>query len=257
MFLDLPIELQEKIYDNLEITDRVNLNIALPRNSKIIKTTKTNKEKDKRIGLLNYYFKKKNKIIPRSKIYDFVLNNKDDPTCKIIYNSFTTENVNEKNNILLLKFEEELKDNKISNETLEELSSKNYIITDIMINIFMKLSVVSIDTHVKLLNNAFGLKLYNILSINNSLFYYLIIYENENLLKFMIDKKDILELRIALFNNVKSTNLEYYYNINHINLLIKYFDIEYIYLQRILEKSIENQCFTMSDYLMKEIGVLL
>lgn len=82
MFLDLPIELQHKIYDELEIEERMKLNSVLTSERRIKQTTKTNEKLDKELAMVAYLFKKK-KVKPNTmshKLQTFITSNKDDPT---------------------------------------------------------------------------------------------------------------------------------------------------------------------------------
>ena len=86
MFLDLPTELQHDIYDQLQADDRMRLNQALPKNARILKTTRTNAEKDRRLAVLAYSFRRglvNPGLIPIA-IVDFMKSDMEDPTVREI-----------------------------------------------------------------------------------------------------------------------------------------------------------------------------
>lgn len=82
-FLQLPKDVQAEVYAKMHAQDRVKLNMTLPQQEKI--NTK-NKDKDDKLALATYYFKKR----PNAKItkfmHDFIKTHKDDPSIKEIIN---------------------------------------------------------------------------------------------------------------------------------------------------------------------------
>lgn len=91
MIQKLPKEIQHEIYDRLEIEDRGNLNIAMPKNA-IRKTLRTDIVKDSKLRVVSYYMKK---VRGERKYYNnmtrFILENATDPTCKKLIGELETE----------------------------------------------------------------------------------------------------------------------------------------------------------------------
>lgn len=91
MFLELPSEVQHIVYDKLIIDDRIALNKALPIKNRIVKTTKTCKQKDKKLHILKHVFKK-HKVSSSDislKLYDFLCENRDDPSIQCMLDENT------------------------------------------------------------------------------------------------------------------------------------------------------------------------
>lgn len=87
MFLNLPVEIQNTVYDNLDIKHRAKLNMALPRTHTITHTLKTNPDKDKKLRYLSYMIEKKKYTHSNQlsrKCMEFISENQDDPTIKNI-----------------------------------------------------------------------------------------------------------------------------------------------------------------------------
>lgn len=89
MFLELPIAIQERVYDSLPMTDRRNLNIALGKR-RIVRTLHNNPEKDRKLAVVNYAFKKMTaQDVKKSKaISKFLMENMEDPTVKDIMKTY-------------------------------------------------------------------------------------------------------------------------------------------------------------------------
>lgn len=91
MFLELPTEIQHTIYDKLVIDDRIALNKALPKKKRIVQTINTCKQKDKRLYIIKQVFKK-HKVSAEDisgKLYDFLCENRDDPSIQCILDENT------------------------------------------------------------------------------------------------------------------------------------------------------------------------
>ena len=91
MFLELPTEIQHTIYDKLVIDDRMSLNKALPKKKRIVQTINTCKQKDKRLYIIKQVFKK-HKVSTNDisgKLYDFLCENRDDPSIQCILDENT------------------------------------------------------------------------------------------------------------------------------------------------------------------------
>lgn len=84
MFLELPRELQEHIYDKLEIDDRNALNQALPYSLQINKTIHTCKSMDRQLSAVWGVFKKKKPDPIPHRLFQFMYSNRDDPTIRRI-----------------------------------------------------------------------------------------------------------------------------------------------------------------------------
>ena len=82
LLLDLPTELRHRVYDALEIDDRIRLNAALPREDRITRTMRTDAKRDRTLGVVARFMKRRH--VPfrelEGKIRMFVRENGDDPT---------------------------------------------------------------------------------------------------------------------------------------------------------------------------------
>lgn len=188
MFLDLPIELQHYIYDKLHITDRFNLNRALVRH-KITKTSKTSKEKDRKLALCFKAFQNKKKYNPISSSYilDFIKSNSDDPTI---------QSINDEENIKtyispIVKIGNMIKENNI---ILEELDNVNGDDLHIKIQITTYVRFHANPTTFDIIRNKFP-NIYINDKVIKDLFIGCIYYTNEKLLNYI---KDIEEYRVGV-----------------------------------------------------------
>jgi hypothetical protein len=80
MFLQLPKEIQEVIYDKLHVRDRVMLNVALPKEARIKRTIRTDKLRDKQIGMTWHYIMKRKPARLSASMRMFLETHKQDPT---------------------------------------------------------------------------------------------------------------------------------------------------------------------------------
>ena len=139
MFLLLPKNCQELIYENLDIIDRINLNNALPKDNKINKTINTNKESNKNILIISKLIKKNkiNKNKKSLKIVNFIKNNISDPIVKNIAKLLDI-NIDNNNN------------NNLNNDNIIDIEKlKNHIINDIFDENFIQsiLNNMSLDVY--------------------------------------------------------------------------------------------------------------
>lgn len=81
-FLDLPSDLQEMVYDKLHIADRAMLNAILPVDSRIVKTTQTDREKDRGLSVIHYLMMQRKMNIHNMSpsMIHFMTENQTDPT---------------------------------------------------------------------------------------------------------------------------------------------------------------------------------
>jgi hypothetical protein len=95
MLFDLPKDILEAVYDRLHVHDRLRLNAVLPKDRRIFRTTRTDRDKDRRLALACVATKKlrsKRKVhgdgmskwipglSPGLALRNFMLDNADDPT---------------------------------------------------------------------------------------------------------------------------------------------------------------------------------
>jgi hypothetical protein len=257
MFLDLPTDIQENIYDLLNIKDRINLNASLPKKKQIKKTIKTNAQNDKKLGLVYYFFKKKKKINVNSNIYSFIQNNHNDPTCSEIIS-----NLSLKNNIIYpitLQIHKELNANIVSYDTFDKIPDN---IDECCIqnfrNIILYSNKVSSESFNKMIKHPSSLKLLKRLTAKYDLFFDLINQCCENTLIEILKNKEILEITEEQFSYIKTDTIAVIFSRKICcNLLIKYFNISYHIQQKWLEKSIEECNLEVTTWLMEEFNVLL
>lgn len=93
--LDLPSELLERVYDMLEIVDRVKVNVALGHAS-IVNTTRTNTQRDSELATVHMFFKRQARGLASvfnctdisTVMSNFITMNLDDPTIHRVVNEF-------------------------------------------------------------------------------------------------------------------------------------------------------------------------
>ena len=116
-FLDLPRFLQEGIYDLLLIEDRIMLNAALPRDSKIIKTKNTDVIKDRYLAVIRYKTKvqqtTRTPVVLSPQQSKFVKENRCDPTIREFIKTMKITNLSNDINLTL------------PNELLSHIGSNN------------------------------------------------------------------------------------------------------------------------------------
>jgi len=87
MFLTLPRDLQEAIFDLLSPRDRIRLNCAIPKDSEIVKTTLTDKAVTKQLGVISYFIEKTNPNKLSSVTNVFLMANARDPEALVVLRS--------------------------------------------------------------------------------------------------------------------------------------------------------------------------
>jgi len=80
MFLDLPSNCKELVYDKLHVRDRIALNMALPRSERIVRTAKTCAVVDKRLAIVAKVVKRQPNVKIGARVLEFLTRHRDDPT---------------------------------------------------------------------------------------------------------------------------------------------------------------------------------
>lgn len=265
MFLELPKDIQEKIYDMMHIKDRVNLNKALPTTDKITRTIKTNQQKDNKLRMTYYFFKKrKNKISIKNKIYHFIIKNIEDPTCQDIMNElFPPSNLSIQNTVelnpIFYKIEQELMNNIISEELFNKLPENvTYDNVSFLKDIIIKTNDFTVDSFKKMLAYPSALKVLKLIFSDNNIIFTIINYEKDAILELVLEYQDILGIKQSQINYVKRFEIATLFERKIcIEIMIKHLQISYEIQQAWLECAIQNCNVELATWLMNDIGVLL
>jgi hypothetical protein len=239
MLLTLPQELLSVIYDKCYIEDRENLNKALPKENRI------KKKIDKKLHLLSYAMKRKQKNKYQSEeIYNFINNNLDDPTIKrycedigikidkvLVSQFYTLLNDLTENNIV--NFDKYPIYTEISQKELGEFTSKFY-------------SCANPESFKKLYSNDNTRQILEktVFKYLNLLIFNMFNYGNEVLLKFLIEEGRsyeiiVVDLLDTVYDNIKTLSIRSHSR----RLMLKYMDIP-------LERKNE-----MLEYIIDELDV--
>lgn len=135
-FLELPKNVQEKIFESLHVRDRARLNIVLPQNQKLNSTTNTNYHKDRKLGVLVKSLKtqKVRNISPEIMCFLKSVQRKDPTTNDIIElfpeveNVFAQENNKPDTELLTYKIQKKMHVDKNDIDTIH--SYDNYDVID-------------------------------------------------------------------------------------------------------------------------------
>ena len=261
MFLHLPAELREDIYDRLHIKDKTKLNMALPRQCRISKTIKTNPQRDMQIKMSYYFFKKrKDKLSFSSNIFQFINNNTDDTTCKEILQDLlpngSFENNELKSSMILHQIEQEFSENIVTIEVFEQIGSDHDIVK--LREIIIHAKNISLDSLQKLIDNPSSLNILKRVFSEYCILFTLVNHSNEKLLKYVVDNRDVLGVRDNQFEYICQKNIATIFERkNEIELMLKYIHIPYDVQQVWLEKAIERFDTKLADWLMTDLGIML
>lgn len=83
---DLPRELLEQVYDLLEVSDRVRLNLSLPKGSAVTKTTRTSTANDAKIAVVYMFLKRRASLLGASEVR---VNEMSPAMCKFFQKNIT------------------------------------------------------------------------------------------------------------------------------------------------------------------------
>jgi hypothetical protein len=268
MFLNLPREIQEAVYDKLEIRDRVTLNIALPKTHTIKKTTRTDSVKDKRLGIAWYYFKKrKPSVVPRY-INELLLRYHDDPTAQDILNGLKQQ---QQNNISTTTNTQDAMVKQMSALTQLESDIVGKTVDASRVHLY---PCVPLDTTAKqrlleavathstpaILDKMIGIPvthgiLLAIFSQTHSLFT-IINQGTKELMKHILAKQKALGITSAQLEYVPQT-LKLFCRLAPIKTIMEHFVVSVDIKKKALEYYIEMCWFDCAEYMMRECGVRL
>jgi hypothetical protein len=236
MLLELPHELLSVIYDKCYIEDRDNLNKALPKENRV------KKKIDKKLHLLSYAMKRKekNKFLS-GEIYNFINNNLDDPTIKrycedigitidkvLVSQFYTLLNDLTENNIV--NFDKYPIYTEVSKKELGEFTSKFYSCANA--TSFKKL--YSNDNTRQILEKS-------VFKYLNLLIFNMFNYGNETLLKFLVEEGRsyeiiVIDLLDTVYDNLKTLSIRSHSR----RLMLKYMDISQDRKNEMLEYVIDE-----------------
>jgi hypothetical protein len=273
MFLNLPSDIQENIYDRLHIKDRVKLNIALPRKDRITRTIKTNQKKDKELGMAYYFFKKrKDKVNVMSSIYRFVKKNIDDPTCgdilkdlhqKTVENK-QTEEAGESNqdiniSMIISQIEEELENNNMPLNLFDKLPENiEYRHCSYLQDIILRSNRFSVDKIRQLINYPSALKLLRLVFSGYDIIFTIINYRDEGVLREVLENRDLLGITDSQIDYVRRKEIATIFDRkNCIEMIVKHIHVSYDVQQAWLEKALERCNIELAEWLMKDHSITL
>jgi hypothetical protein len=255
MLTNLPRDIVETVYDNLHIKDRAKLNLALPKMYTVKKTTKTDSLKDRKISLAYYFFSKRGsqRLRHTNSLYKFVSNNKSDPTCAEIINTYIEPNdpLNIMQNIIA-----DLK-NGIVNPcnfkqflpTVENVSElRSFIVESKLVK------KVTLEKLIACPESAAVLK--NLFQSHCSIMFNIVNYKNEDLLALVLDNKDLLGITEE---QVKYINMSatIFRDKPSLELMLQYFTIPYETQQTWLENAIKDCNVETAEWLLYKQNVSL
>jgi hypothetical protein len=87
MFLDLPEGVKQMIFGKLLATDRIRFNVAMPQGEKMTITAYTTPERTKKLGLLEYYYRKRGSL--NEIVLPFLLKNRQEPSARFLLEVMT------------------------------------------------------------------------------------------------------------------------------------------------------------------------
>ncbi len=194
-FLDLPKNVQEKVFEGLHVNDRVRFNIALPRHQKFKETTHTNNIKDKKLGVLVKSLKTRKVTTLSPAIMCFLSTvSKDDPTIKDICDMFPeTNHVFDSKS----KYSEELLHHKIHKHLLISNADIDAIMNYNSCDILNALKVTSVEIFDSIYNHVKGKEFFEryIFSANENSFnmfiFSVICHGNVSLLEHILEKINV------------------------------------------------------------------
>jgi hypothetical protein len=261
MFLDLPNDLQENIFDRLHIKDRIKLNAAIPKASKITRTIKTDQRKDKKLGIAYHYFKKKkDKFTVCNNLCKFIQSNRDDPTCSEIVNElFPNKSGNDSCDAAVFTLQQDLSNNTINFETFDKLPEVLKFEQIIVLrNEILRSKKITFESFQKMIEYPSALNVLKQIFSGFDIFFHIVNETNEIILIDVLKHKDVLGINQAQYEHITSKTYASIFNRKQcMEMIIKYFNISYDVQQAWLEKAFESFDTETINWLMIQMGVQL
>lgn len=270
MFLELPRELQEAVYDKLSVRDRINLNLALPKAHTIKKTIRTDAAKDKRLGIAWYYVtKKKPAHLPRYMQY-WMERHSDDPTIQGIIEDIKkklleTQDMSQKelaqHAAAMLELE-----NDIRNDSVDVSRAQLYPIREVLSyqDNQQLLGLLAAHGTPRVLDKMIEIPvtqsiLADLFSGKDVLFTFVnSMRSNDDALKHILANKEKFGIRDEHIEYITQPHLvKIFISFTSVKAIMENFIIPMDVKKQCLEKYIENCLFDCADYMMKEWGVRL
>lgn len=255
-FVTLPKELQHEIYDKLEIEDRGNLNIAMPKNA-IRKTLKTDLDKDRKLRVIAHYMKRTgSRRYCYNNMIKFMLDNETDPTSKKLIREMSGE---DNKGIFSPRMVYAFLNGNVT--YIKELKHTGVIEDiDVQTIVFEGFKFITSDfLRACEENNIAQNVLLNILSTTwnkNIVVFSLVYFSNEDGLKHLSERKDVYDLHESWKYVTCPSVAVLFLTGTSVKLLFKYFDVDDVLKTHMLDYAYQMMNMNVIKALI-EVGASL
>ena len=274
--IELPRDVQETIFDLLPPNDRLNLNLAVPKNNAFHKTIKTSQVHNKKLGVITYLLKKKKiKTLPPA-IIQFLLENAKDPYAQLLLDKMAVKldiKVSKYNNTQFAQIDilkNEIAANKLSDKSIAmfENARDDLYLSQMKSVIDVIIHSCTPHTFQVLMENEHARNFVkcHMFDTRDNIFFTLINMHNEELLKYITSNYHLWpdvnweeKLQYIQDPSIARIFLGGYgpSRIPQIRMLVECVHLPYSVQQLLLEISIQNLYMDVVEYLMNDRHVRL